>query len=843
MPNPIDVVLARLQGVNQAGRNQWECRCPAHDDRRASLSVSTGSDGAVLLKCHAGCNVNDITASLGLTVRDLFPSNGGKQKGKRKRGRIVAEYRYTDEQGNELFRVHRFDPKDFRQSRPGPNGDRIWKMTGCRRVPYKLPELLKAAREGGVAFVVEGERDVDRLQWFYPATCNPGGAGKWRLEYSEHFRGLRQVVIVPDADEPGRMHAKQVAEALVDVVSDIRIVELPGAKDVSEWLDIKGNTIGKLLALAKETPPWTPDWAPVAAGDNPEGQGQGKTPPDAAGTTRTSRAPMPQYPRSDEGNAQRFVAEHGKRVRYCPPRGCWLLWDGRRWQEDDCGGVEELARQTARHMLEQAINVADEKERHAAVKFALHTQASSRLEAMVKVARSTPLIVVRPADLDADPWMLNVQNGTLDLRTGEIHPHRREDLITKIAPVDFDPEATSEVWARYLQTATGGDAELADYLARCAGYSLTGSVREDVLFLLLGPGGSGKSTFATALRAALGDFAATSDFEVFVESAKRGAGPRPELVRLVGARAVFSIEVQRGRKLAEALIKALSGGDTIAVRDLYSKGFEFEPTAKLWLIANDPPRARADDDAIWRRIVRVPFERVIPETEQDPDLRDVKIREPEQRAAVLAWAVRGCLDWQRDGLRPPQTVKDATAELRSSMNQTAGFLEDCCTLHPDCRTPKGELREAYATWCRENGEREAGARTFNAELRALGCTDGRTRHKRLWQGIGLLDEHNDDPEPPKGDKVTRGDNESLNFSIRARAREVKENAVTSCHPVTPPPREDLADRLGKIGARPETTQEIKDLLAKAYAALDADDMQEASRVLERVEGQVEVGEV
>ncbi|MDQ3556749.1 MAG: DUF3987 domain-containing protein, partial [Gemmatimonadota bacterium] len=254
-------VVARFPGATRNGGG-WTARCPAHEDRRASLSVGGGTDGRVLLHCHAGCPPDAVANAAGLTIADLFadaPSGNGKAS-------IVAEYDYTDEAGELLFQAVRLFPKDFRQRRPDGGGGWAWKLGDVRRVPYRLPELVDAVRAGRLVFVVEGERDADRLHALdFAATCNAGGAGKWAAPLSEHFRGAR-VVILPDNDEPGRQHAVDVAAKLHGIASGVRIVELPGLPpkgDVSDWLD-SGGTVEQLKERVRAAPLWTPESVPAA---------------------------------------------------------------------------------------------------------------------------------------------------------------------------------------------------------------------------------------------------------------------------------------------------------------------------------------------------------------------------------------------------------------------------------------------------------------------------------------------------------------------------------------------------------------------------------------------------
>lgn len=440
---------------------------------------------------------------------------------------------------------------------------------------------------------------------------------------------------------------------------------------------------------------------------------------------------------SDYGNAERLVKRHGLDLRYCHQLKKWFVWSGNRWREDATAEVTRRAKETVRAMYAEAAGISDPKERESFVRFALRSEAEARIAAMIALAESERGIPVLQEELDADPFLLNCANGTLDLRTGRLREHRREDLITKSAPVTFDTGARSEVWEYFLRDATGGDEELREFLQRAAGYSLTGDTREEVLFFIHGPQAAGKSTFMETIKAALGDYARTSDFEAFLSRRDVG-GPRNDIARLAGARFVASIEVDEGKRLAEGLVKALTGGDTVAARFLHRESFEFRPAFKLWLAANHAPRVRDDDDAMWRRILRVPFVQSIPKAQRDPNikahLRDAAAAGP----AVLAWMLRGCLDWQRDGLKIPQTVEDATQEYRESQDPLKDFLTDCCVLMPAAWASTAKLRAEYERWAKERGETHLlVGNAFTEKLKAHGCVPEKRGNVRGWLGIGL----------------------------------------------------------------------------------------------------------
>ena len=334
----------------------------------------------------------------------------------------------------------------------------------------------------------------------------------------------------------------------------------------------------------------------------------------------------------------------------------------------------------------------------AAVTWAKASQARGKLEAAVKLAESEGAVSANADQFDANPWLLNCANGVLDLRTGTLRPHNRGDLFTALAPVAYDPAATCPTWDAFLTRIMGGSAELISFLQRVIGYSLTGSVREQVLFFLYGAGANGKSTFLKTILAMLGrDYAKQAAPDVLIESSDRHP---TELADLAGVRFVASIEVSEGKRLAEALVKQLTGGDPVKARLMRQDFFQFDPAFKILLAANHKPVVKGTDFAIWRRIKLIPFTVTIPEAEQDKTLGDKLLAE---LPGILAWAVRGCLAWQRDGLGIPAEVIDATVAYRAESDELAPFLEECCNLGERLQAQAGPLFEAYKKWAEDGG--------------------------------------------------------------------------------------------------------------------------------------------
>ncbi|MBU4399979.1 MAG: hypothetical protein KKE86_11670, partial [Planctomycetes bacterium] len=679
-------------------------RCPGHADDRASLSISAGDDGRTLLHCHAGCALDAILGKVGLTKRDLFSSNGDGRAPTAKRE--VAVYDYRDEQGDLLFQVVRFDPKDFRQRRPKEGGGWEWKLGDTKRVLFRLPELL-AADPAATVFVVEGEKDCDRLAALgLVATTCCGGAGKWRAEYNVHFAG-RPVVVLPDADAPGRKHAQQVAAALHGTAASVKVVKLPGIADkgdVSDWLDA-GRTTDELTKLVDATPEWAPTAEPVVIGAD--------------------------FPLTDTGLAERFAAKHKENVRYCYPWKSYLVFDGRRWDRDSAAQVEQFAKETVRSILREAADEGDDDARKALVKFARQSESALRRSAMLRLAQSETGIPIKPDVLDRDPWILNCPNGTIDLQTGELRQHRRENYLTKLCPTEYDPAALCPTWLKTLDRCFSQDYELIDFVQRFAGYFLTGDVSEQSLCIWYGVGANGKSTILNSLMEMMGaDYSMKAGGDLLMT--KRNESHPTALTDLAGRRFIAAIETAEGHKLAETLVKELVGGDPIRARRMREDYWQFDPTHKVVLACNHRPIVRGTDIAIWRRIKLVPFGVVIPPDERDKQL-PAKLRD--ELPGILAWCVRGCLDWQRIGLGEPAAVINATAEYQSAEDVLLNFIGECCT-QGDVLVRASNLLAAYKEW---SGDKYMTAKRFGRMLNERGVE--RYTNNGVWyRGIGLTTE-------------------------------------------------------------------------------------------------------
>lgn len=457
--------------------------------------------------------------------------------------------------------------------------------------------------------------------------------------------------------------------------------------------------------------------------------------------TRRRRVSDPQVEerQTDLGNAKRLVADHGGSIRYVPAWRSWLVWDGRRWSRDEADTrLMQFAKETIRALYVRAGGIAEDERRGRLVDHARGSENIHRLRAMICLAQSEPSVVVEPAQLDASPWLLNCTNGTLDLRTGGLHPHSPWDLLTKLAPVPYDPEARSDLWEGFQDLVSHGDPDLRDFLQRLAGYTLTGVTREEVFVLLVGGTATGKTTFLEALRAAMGDYARAADFETFLRQSQP-RGPRNDIAGLAGARLVTASEAPAGRAFDEAVIKQITGGDKVTARFLHKEFFEYTPQFTVWLATNHRPTVRDDEEAIWRRLLMVPFDATIPEAQRDGTVKE-KLRNPTvSGAAILAWAVEGCRKWQAEGLRVADRVRESGQAYRAEMQVFGQFLEDECIEGSEHWVEIGQLRAGYERWALRQGYRfPLGPQRVGEALRARGCVPRKRGGARGWQGLSLI---------------------------------------------------------------------------------------------------------
>lgn len=486
--------------------------------------------------------------------------------------------------------------------------------------------------------------------------------------------------------------------------------------------------------------------APAAANDGNDGNG--------SEVPEHGQISPSDFPLTDAGNGERLMHRHGDKLLHIALWKKWAVYDGKRWRVDETGAADRLALETIRDVKQQGADLAkgEDDERHAIglrmVKWAHKCESDGKVTAMLHRAAAVKGATILPDRLDTDRWAFNCANGTLELRTGELRPNRREDLITKLSPVRYDPSLTCPDFLRFLDTTFESNGRLIAFVKRMVGYCLTGDTSERAIFILHGCGANGKSTLLAVLRELLGPYAAQVGADALM--IKKNEGIRNDLAKLKGSRVVSAVESDEGRHLAEGLVKNMSGGtDTIAARFLYGEEFEYVPEYKLFLATNHPPIVRGTDSGIWDRIKMIPFNARFYDTAREAEdacrdparVKDKRLLDKlrAELDGILAWAVQGCLEWQRDGLGVPEEVQKATSGYRDNMDRLADFIADCCIVAPGVKAGASEMYATYKIWAALNSEDVMSQTKFGRQLESKGFGSDRDsvtgRKNRI--GIGI----------------------------------------------------------------------------------------------------------
>lgn len=418
---------------------------------------------------------------------------------------------------------------------------------------------------------------------------------------------------------------------------------------------------------------------------------------------------------SEDAIALEFAKLHANKLRYVAPWGCWMAYEGGRWQKESTGNAYNLARPLCRDAASAGTSAnVSRKMANAA------TVAGGE-----RMAKTDRRLVATVDQWDADPWLLNTPEGTVDLRNGEMRAHRLDDYITKTTAVA--PGGDCPIWHNFLKRITDDNVDLSNFLQRVAGYSLTGSTREHAMFFAFGPGANGKSVAINTIAGMIGDYHRTAPMEVFTAS---NTDRHPtELAMLRGARLVTSIETEEGRSWAESRIKSLTGGDTIAARFMRQDFFEFTPQFKLLIAGNHKPSLQSVDEAIRRRLHLIPFTVTIPPDDRDPDRFD-KLKD--EWPGILAWAIEGAADWYKNGLQPPKQVREATDDYLAEEDSFEAWREEFTEADPDAWESTSNLFHSWSDWAKKSGETIGSQKKFSQSLAAHNF-----KYKRRSDGRGF----------------------------------------------------------------------------------------------------------
>ncbi|PIW01652.1 MAG: hypothetical protein COW41_01995 [Deltaproteobacteria bacterium CG17_big_fil_post_rev_8_21_14_2_50_51_6] len=710
----LETLLSKFSGVRKTATG-WQARCPAHEDRKASLSISVDGD-KILMHDHAGCETPAILEKIGLKPKDLFlsPPIGGIQK-----KRIIAEYSYHDEAGNTLYQAVRYDPKDFRQRRPDHTAKDgwAWNMKGVRRVPYHLPDLLKSS---GLVFIAEGEKDTDALRSLgLTATCNVGGAGKWKPEYAQFFKN-RHVVIIPDNDKPGRKHAEDVAAKLRGHAEAVTILELPGTgKDAFDWIRA-GGTKAELLALwgqNEETPP-TPE--PVAL--------QPLIPAPVAQLVLSPLSPLV--------TAKAFLSANMKTLRRYAE--LYLDWTGNHYRQLE----EEALRSRLYKFLEGAMRPGDKGK---PVPFDPSRQkvdtVLDAVKAVTFLEEKTPIPSwIGPATGPSPVEIIPCKSGLFHVPTGKMLPADSSFFNTSALPFDPDLNAGSPVqWLKFLSDLWPNDPDSIKTLKEWFGYCLTADTRQQKMMLLVGPKRSGKGTIARILTQLLGTDAVAGPT---TNSLATQFGLQP----LIGkSLAIVSDARFTGTPdhiiVAERLLN-ISGEDALTIPRKYSEDVTLKLPTRFMFLSNELPRLTDASGALAGRfIVLQLIESFF--GKEDVNLTDRLLSELPQ---ILNWSLEGLRRLKTQGrFVQPGSALEAIAEMEAMGSPIKAFVDDCCVVGAQYEVDKGQLYTSWQKWCEKNGRDHRGTTaTFGKDLRALlpglKITNNRMdagNRVRSYQGIAL----------------------------------------------------------------------------------------------------------
>lgn len=609
---------------------------------------------------------------------------------------IETQHEYLSRAGDLLAIVLRLrdgkGEKTFRPIMQRPDGQWIAGTIEGPRPLYGLNTLDDAE----TVFIVEGEKTADALRSLGIVVVTwMSGAASWRkADWSPLANSptVKQIALLPDNDKPGRDAMDGVASILrgANSTAEIKIVEVAGIikqGDKADAADLVASYPGdietpraEILAAVDTAEPWKPEVKPalVAASSI-----------DAPDITEISG-------QTDEANSRRLWLRNQGRFAWVHPWKIFVVYDGRRWTRDESMLMAAMGIETYHSLYDELKNIGQtaSKESLRGIYSFIRKSGSAHGQAdMLELVKSQPGIPVMPGEFNRDSMLFNVENGTIDLRTGKILAHCAADKITQIAPVVFDPAATCPHWRAFIELIFCGDAELIRYVKAAAGYSLTGSTEEHSLFFCYGKGSNGKSTFLNTLRDIHGDYGLAAAKDLLLTN---GNEQHPTaMADLFGRRWVNCIEADEGKRLCESTVKMLTGGDAIRARGMRENFYEFQPTHKIWLSANHKPTVRGDDDGIWRRIKLIPFAHKFTDEQKDTKFPD-KLRA--EWSGILNWMLEGLADWRANGLVTPSAVAVASTEYRAEQDRLADWIEDRCIVASGVKSKAKALYDDYLSW-------------------------------------------------------------------------------------------------------------------------------------------------
>ena len=483
------------------------------------------------------------------------------------------------------------------------------------------------------------------------------------------------------------------------------------------------------------------------------------------------------YRGTDDANADLLIGLHGDDILYCTDWEKWLIWDGTHWAIDTRLDIERLAADVPKYLRGKASEHTDKRAKILAKMAILQNEfplpdeygklqirqkaLQDKAEWLLKLSAKLELtgkrgcmltatrhkVVTVTTELNKWEFLLNASNGTVNLSTGELQEHNREDRLTHQVGISFDQSATCPTWLAFLDSIFNSDAELIQFVQRAIGYSLTGDVREQIMMICHGCGSNGKSVFLNILKKLLGCLSLQAAPDLLMADNQRRHPT--EQADLYGKRLVVCQETGEGRRFNETLVKQLTGGDAITARRMYEDNWTFNPTWKIWLSTNHKPEIRGTDHAIWRRVRLIPFNVTFHDPGKGDPVKDPRMEEKltDELPGILAWAVRGALSWQAEGIPAPQAVLAATDAYRAAQDTLAAWIGECCLVNRIADSKASLLYASYKEWCDQAGERPITQKKLGMRLVEQGFVSERRKTGYHWLGIGVLDSTGELGEP------------------------------------------------------------------------------------------------
>ncbi|MDP2431812.1 MAG: phage/plasmid primase, P4 family [Pseudomonadota bacterium] len=620
-------------------------------------------------------------------------------------GPATAKWDYLDAEGHLIAVVYRYDPPgrkkefrpwDARRRKPAPPEPRPL---------YNQPGIVTADQ----VVLVEGEKCAKALiDAGICATTAMHGANAPVEKTDWSPLAGKAVLIWPDKDKPGWAYAEAASQAILAAGATSCGILFPPEDKPEGWdaADAIAEGFGVSAFLAAGPSLTVQDMEDL------EPTGFDRHPDDEQTVWGTEDALALTFTRRYQGD-WRYIAAWGK----------WLMWDGQRWRAEETLEATHLIRQVCRHASLHASNP----------KVAAKLAGASTVGGVERLAKSDRKHAATTDEWDADIWLLNTPGGVVDLRTGRMRPHERTDLMTKITTAT--PRGQCPNWLVFIDQIAEGNQDWVRYLQKVLGYCLTGSTQEHALFFLYGTGANGKSVFVNTIFTILGDYAANAPMDTFMET--RTDRHPTDLAGLRGARFVAATETEQGRRWKESKLKEITGGDRVSARFMRQDYFTYTPQFKLLIAGNHKPAIRNIDEAMRRRLHLIPFALTVPPEKRDPKLQERLLTE---RDGILAWVVEGCLAWQREGLKPPKVVVEATNEYFEAEDILGRWLEECCVQHPNAKALTVDLFNSWKDWSEANGEFVGTQRRFADLLLTKGFQKWRNAvGSRGYQGIGVKD--------------------------------------------------------------------------------------------------------